>query len=193
MSLLERFDPPARMTDFDDIPGQRQQWSEAISGWIDESIQSELETFREFGIEQECQFFNETKLDPKGLRAEQPIIWNGFPKTLREAYGLEKAYRVADRLFSLAGPRPGLPTSSPFYYGEVWEGLVYRPQDEYCEWFVERHPETDKIIRITFTSEPPEYWQALHGDALPGVVSPEFKYRFTGSCCYRTSSTEIEA
>ncbi len=37
-------------------------------------------------------------------------------------------------------------------------------QDEYCEWSVERDPETDNIIRVTFTSEGPEYWQELAKD-----------------------------
>jgi hypothetical protein len=34
-------------------------------------------------------------------------------------------------------------------------------QDEYCEWSVTRDPATDKIQRVTFTSEGPEYWQFL--------------------------------
>jgi hypothetical protein len=34
-------------------------------------------------------------------------------------------------------------------------------QDEYCEWSVERDPATNKVKRVTFTSEGPEYWKAL--------------------------------
>jgi len=34
-------------------------------------------------------------------------------------------------------------------------------QDEYCEWSVERDPATNKIKRVTFTAEGPEYWSAL--------------------------------
>lgn len=33
--------------------------------------------------------------------------------------------------------------------------------DEYCEWSVQRDPETNKILRIDFTCENPEYWYAL--------------------------------
>jgi hypothetical protein len=46
-------------------------------------------------------------------------------------------------------------------------GILYRPQEEYCEWHVVRDPDTNKIVRITFTSEPPEYWMALFG-LVPG-------------------------
>jgi hypothetical protein len=33
MSLLQLYDPPARMADFDLIPGQRQKWHAFIVGW----------------------------------------------------------------------------------------------------------------------------------------------------------------
>jgi hypothetical protein len=36
-----------------------------------------------------------------------------------------------------------------------------RYQDEYCEWNVERDPHSNKITRVTFTSEGPEYWRFL--------------------------------
>ncbi len=34
-------------------------------------------------------------------------------------------------------------------------------QDEYCEWSVARDPTTNKVTRVTFTCEGPEYWNAL--------------------------------
>jgi hypothetical protein len=39
---------------------------------------------------------------------------------------------------------------------------------EYCEWHVNRDPSSGRINRVTFTSEPPEYWQALFGGTLEG-------------------------
>lgn len=45
--------------------------------------------------------------------------------------------------------------------------LTYGPygprgwQDEYCEWSVQRDPVTQKILRIDFTCENPEYWFTL--------------------------------
>ncbi|WP_241295122.1 hypothetical protein [Burkholderia stabilis] len=42
-------------------------------------------------------------------------------------------------------------------------------QDEYCEWSVLRDPTTNKILRIDFTCENPEYWYTLWRVA-PDVV-----------------------
>jgi hypothetical protein len=178
--LLKQFDPPADLNDFDGIPGQRRQWSDAVSGWFDEAIASELALFKESGVEQPCQFFNPTRFDPGGDPFDQPIVWNSFPRTLTLAYGQTKAYQVADELFPLSAPRPGQPTAAPFFKGEIWDTLVYRPQDEYCEWRATRDPNTGQILRITFTSEPPEYWQALHGDTLSNLKGTSFVYPFTG-------------
>ena len=55
-----------------------------------------------------------------------------------------------------------------YFVGGQWEDLHYRPQDEYCEWRVTRDADGG-IRRVTFSSEPPEYWQAMHGDALPNL------------------------
>jgi hypothetical protein len=45
-------------------------------------------------------------------------------------------------------------------------GPFYRPQTEYCEWHVKRAGDSQKICRVTFTSEPPEYWQGLFGGSV---------------------------
>jgi hypothetical protein len=37
-----RYDPPGFMTDFDAIPNQLQQWSDAVVGWFDECVAVEL-------------------------------------------------------------------------------------------------------------------------------------------------------
>ena len=42
---LPAFDPPGSLQDYNGIPGQLEQWSKAVSGWMDEAIQSELQTF----------------------------------------------------------------------------------------------------------------------------------------------------
>jgi hypothetical protein len=68
--------------------------------------------------------------------------------------------------------------SGGYFYGGQWEHLYYRPQDEYCEWRVTRDPDGG-IRRVTFTAEPPEYWQALHGDTLLDL-NGEAAYRMPG-------------
>ena len=182
----KRYDPPANMPDFNDIPGQLQQWSDAVSGWTNEAIKHETDLFdahpRTKG--QKCQYYNLLAPNPPAAPVlGQDIIWNGFPRTLQLHYGQQRAYEIAEQLFSLADPtRPGLPTSGAFFFGDIWKNLYYRPHDEYCEWRAERNPATGQIIRITFTSEPPEYWQAMHGDTLPNLAAnPQFHYQFTGS------------
>jgi hypothetical protein len=180
---LKMFGPPGNMTDFNNIPGQLQQWSNAISGWIDGAIAIEVQRLQGHP-DAKVQFFNATQTDPQGLSLDQDIVWNAFPRTLVLGYGgKENAYRVSEQLFSLTSNRPGLPTAPPFYVDPpgttMWSDLMYRPLDEYCEFRVERDPNSGKIIRVTFTSEPPEYWQAMHGDELQDS-NGNFAYSFTG-------------
>jgi hypothetical protein len=181
--MLKMFDPPGNMTDFVGIPNQLQQWSNAISGWIDGSIAIEAQRLQSYP-DAKVQFFNATQTDPSGLSLDQDIVWNAFPRTLVLGYGSKSAaYPISEQLFSLTSHRPGLPTAPPFYVNppgsDMWSELFYRPLDEYCEFRVERDPNSGKIIRVIFTSEPPEYWQAMHGDELQDV-NGNFAYPFTG-------------
>jgi hypothetical protein len=82
------------------------------------------------------QFFNPTR-DPAGADAiEKKIDWTAFPKQVTLSQGSDlRRWTVADRSRFIA-------------------------QDEYCEWYVERDG-NGKIIRVTFTSEGPEYWDFL--------------------------------
>ncbi len=169
---VSRYDPPAFMTDFDDIPGQLQAWSDAVSGWFDETINMEKE---KVGEGNPVQYYNQVTSPQPGDKIYAEVIWNAFPKTLRVIYG-DAAYEVAERLYPLS--QSVIPGGSGFFGGPQWDDLYYRPQDEYCEFRVERDP-YGKIIRVTFTSEPPEYWQALHGDTLADYDG-NFTYRMPG-------------
>jgi hypothetical protein len=161
LPMLTAYDPPGFMTDFDRIPGQREQWSRAVSGWFDECIQIEAAALRG----QECQYFNQLENPPVGPSLEQEIVWNGFSGTLRNRWGRTQALVLADHVVPLTQRIDG---PGSYFVGGQWENLFYRPQDEYCEWRVTRDPDGG-IRRVTFTSEPPEYWQALHGDTLPNL------------------------
>jgi hypothetical protein len=156
------YDPPGFMTDFDRIPGQRAQWSRAVSGWFDECIASELAELQG----QPCQYYNQLETPTNGTPVEQAIVWNALSGTLRNRYGRAQALRLADHLVPLTQRIDG---PGSYFVGGQWESLYYRPLDEYCEWRVTRDPD-GKIRRVTFTSEPPEYWQALHGDTLPDIA-----------------------
>lgn len=168
------FDAPGNLTDFNAIPGQGAQWSAAVSGWIDGNI--ELIVNNELHEGDPSQFYNESKPDhPAGTPIDQVIGWNALPGTLRNRWGRDFALDLAEQLMPLTRRMDG---PGSYYVGELWEGLFYRPQDEYCEWHVTRDTQ-GRIVRVTFSSEPPEYWQALHGDTLPDVNNVP-AYDFTG-------------
>lgn len=169
---LDAYDPPGHLPDFDHIPGQREQWSRAVSKWFDEGARRQQ---TQLGG-QPCQYFNQLTDPPKGPVLEQEIVWNGFPGTLRRRWGRDGALLVADHVLPLS---LRMSATAAYFRGGVWDRLFYRPQDEYCEWRVTRD-ERGRIMRVTFTSEPPEYWQALHGDALDTDGDGEPDHEFTG-------------
>lgn len=164
---IKRYDPPAFMTDFDKVPGLRDQWSEVVSAWFDEMVEAVSDTLKKRfpDGDKRCQYYNQLKAQHcPGL--EQSIVWNAFSGTLLRRYGEANALEIAETLIPLTERQDG---QGAYNKGPGWDKLLYRPQDEYCEWRVERNEE-GKITRVTFTSEPPEYWQALHGDKLPGAI-----------------------
>lgn len=164
MGILQRFDPPAYLPDFNTIPGQMEAWHRAVSAWFDQIIMNDQSRLGEGPL----QYFNPANFDPGGALVEQAITWNAFPKEMLRRYGRERALVLADRLWPIERYRS--PSADPDdSSGTV--GVLYRPQEEYCEWHVLRHPDSGKILRVTFTSEPPEYWQALFG-VVPGSTDP---------------------
>jgi hypothetical protein len=160
MALLTRYDTPAFLADFNTIPGQLEAWDAAVSAWFDQIIANDVAAFGKLPL----QYYNAASLDPGGIAVEQAITWNAFPKELIRRYGRERALVLADRLWPIESyqshpPEPDDTTGK--------SGILYRPQEEYCEWHVLREADSGNILRVTFSSEPPEYWQALSG-LVPG-------------------------
>jgi hypothetical protein len=88
---------------------------------------------RDFDLQQ---FYNPTRVATADDVQSKVIDWTAFPKNLQVAAPSDRArWRAADSSRHV--------------------------QDEYCEWNVERDPNTDTITRVTFTSEGPEYWRFL--------------------------------
>jgi hypothetical protein len=83
-------------------------------------------------------FYNPTKTDTTAdvVTTDPPIFWTAFPRLVQVNAPSDRA-----RWTQADGSRD--------------------VQDEYCEWSVERDPTTQKITRVTFTSEGPEYWNTL--------------------------------
>lgn len=132
--LLPKFDPPGFLDDF--TSEQADAWHRFISDSIDGAIT---------GFPAECQFdapraqfFNQTKTGTDADAVEADIAWTAFPRNVKLGAVSEKQrLRIGDSSRDR--------------------------QDEYCEWSVERDASTDKITKITFTCEGPEYWQFLAG------------------------------
>jgi hypothetical protein len=81
---LSRYDPPGFMTDFDALPGARDQWSAAVSGWFTEIIAAEQSGPLNG---QPSQYYNAHTADVTGPVFEQAVVWNALPGTLRNKYG----------------------------------------------------------------------------------------------------------
>ena len=159
------YSPPNNLSDFNKI--LRTEWSTLVSGYTDYLLDT---------IEQ-CQYYNLLGASPAGPVVRQEIMWNAFPGNQLRRWGRRSALLAADQLLPLAQrwDRP-----AQYWRGGQGGALFYRPQDEYCEWRVARNDE-GHIGRVVFTSEPPEYFQALCGDELVWDDESESgKVHFTG-------------
>jgi len=139
MPTIPAFDPPANVTDFS--PLQRQAWHEAISHFFDSNIRG---TGGTSGANR-SQFYNPTKEstdEPSIPEDDGTITWQGFPKRIERALGAgtDLAQQKAEEM--QGGGQP------------------FRNQDEYLEWRTERNA-AGAVVRVTFTCEPPEYWEAM--------------------------------
>jgi hypothetical protein len=183
MALLPRFDPPAFLTDLDHIQGGRQAWDDFMVACFEWAISDQKKVIPAIdGKPGTVQFFNPRVFDSTTTLIEQPILWNAFPKTLLLRYGRERAMIEADSLwpfFPLNGFPNAFDSAVPGTAAKAANTTAWtRPLDEYCEWRVERDPATALIRRITFTSEPPEYWTALFGGEV--VLDDNTSFRFEG-------------
>jgi hypothetical protein len=131
MSLLTQFDPPGLLSDLDGP--QRTAWSEWISESVDAAVAGDSE--RSFNAPRP-QFFNPTKKEIADDAAEVSIEWGAFPRQVKSSSISDKQrWQRADASRDM--------------------------QDEYCEWSVERDPDSGKVVRVAFTCEGPEYWTFL--------------------------------
>jgi hypothetical protein len=156
---MEKFDPPGFLNDFNEA--QRDSWSEWISSQLDEARDRNDPGIANYGPR--LQFFNPLKTPPDADAVERDVTWTAFPKiVLLQSISDRQRWRTADSSRDV--------------------------QDEYCEWSVTRDAQTDKITRVTFTSEGPEYWQflaavnpdkvvALYREHISIEVKPEHLFR----------------
>ncbi|ETT31417.1 hypothetical protein CXK86_13440 [Paenibacillus sp. BGI2013] len=153
MAKLKQFDPPAFLEDMNEE--QKNQWSDYISTRFDVCI-SEVES--EVGVGK-CQFYNPVKIDTPENYLTKTIRWKAFPKLIADKYqdNWELAYKEAEETLIQNGK------------------YIYRPQDEYCEWHVERDEQTGRLKRVTFTCEGEEYWKSLDQDKIVELYNQYIK------------------
>jgi hypothetical protein len=126
--MLNRFAPPASLNDLG---------AEHAAGW--NAVVKSFFAAAKAGHPQEVvndaprgQFYDPTETPTADDATEAEITWSAFPRQVRLTTGSdEERWKQAD-------------SDRGF-------------QDEYCEWSVERDDD-NKIQRVTFTCEPPEYW-----------------------------------
>jgi hypothetical protein len=140
MPLITQFDPPGNINDLDGISNGRNAWSETISFWTDDTISKRVERLVGIGL---SQYVNPLKKDLAAPSATKEVTWLAFPLVLVAKHSGDKKLARLD-----ADRKPATGSA--------------RLHDEYCEWHVTI--QNNKIVRVDFTCEGPEYWETLaHG------------------------------
>ena len=184
MSNPITFNTPADIHDFALNSPQDQAlcalWNANISGFTRQAIVGD--PWNELYASNQTSYFD-TSVTPIPSGTTAAIIsWPAFPNRLSQYlgsgsspanpynYSPQQLLEIADQVAAPGGSIPSfqqIPTS--LCPQANWSGTlhVYGPygprgwQDEYCEWSVVRDPQTQKITRIDFTCENPEYWNSL--------------------------------
>jgi hypothetical protein len=134
---LVHFDPPGFLDDLN--AAECGAWHEFVSGVMDRARAGCPDLFLFDGPRE--QFFNPAEVEPAADVVEVDMLWTAFPRKVEiTSVNDVQRWRRADASRDC--------------------------QDEYCEWSVWRDDTSDKISRITFTCEGPEYWEFL------GTVNP---------------------
>lgn len=170
MSTPFRFYTPAKQIDFPDKPDKQAaleaQWNTNLNGFTQQGITGNpWNATNASGI---TNYFNPLNTPiPQGATVAN-IIWLAFPGRIgyyfpklsqQDQLSLaDTGYRTNGQSFPpiTQDPCTGQPINLPYgpYGPRGW-------QDEYCEWSVYRDPQTNKILRVDFTCENPEYWNTL--------------------------------
>lgn len=138
----------------------RAAWDQVVHGFIAETKDPNDRDLTISGL------FYDQLADTSGVADPVPlgVPWNAFPQILLNWFSTQPVANQ-EKLANEWAETP-ITTSTLFgLYRKEGSGqfvpipITYRRQDEYCEWFVERVG--DKIQRMYFTCEPPEYWEFL--------------------------------
>jgi hypothetical protein len=172
MSILPFFLPPAEQDDFKD-PNQYQKfvrlWSTYVNGFTQQSILGNPWTAT--NAQYQDYYYNPLTTDVPSSSTPAAIQWSAFPGRINFYFpnlGQADRWSLADTGYMTDGKTtfPQI-TSNPCQTQPPPPLQPYGPygprgwQDEYCEWSVTRDPGSNKITRLDFTCENPEYWRSL--------------------------------
>ena len=141
---LSQFDPPGFLTD---VTGpDLKVWSDWISSQLDVARDPNETDLGLQNARPRPQFFNPLKEPPAADAVEEDITWTAFPRLVKiSSVSNVQRWQRADNSRDV--------------------------QDEYCEWSIDRDPKSQKITRVMFTSEGPEYWEFLARQAPQTVLA----------------------
>jgi len=147
---ITHFNPPANIDDFHS-PELLGRYSDHISSEFDKSIAAIKAVLAKYHAGKP-QLYNPVTAGIVAEDARQTIVWNGFPRRF-------------------IGNAPGQPTNYAAAEPDTLSkhnGISFRQQDEYLEWFVHRDA-NNRIVRVDFTCEAYDYFEFLAG-ANPDAV-----------------------
>ena len=158
------YNPPAGIDDFSRRPALalalRSGWDATVRGFIAETKDTTDPNLIISGL------FYDQLADTSGVPDSPPtgIPWNAFPQILTNWFATQPIANQEKLANDWA--EKTITTQSVFgFFRKDTSGqfapipITYRRQDEYCEWYVLHNG--NKIERIYFTCEPPEYWSFL--------------------------------
>lgn len=166
------FSTPAKIRDFQNDPAKQAAldvlWNLYAIGWTREAILGNPWN-AQYSSNQTFYFNPLTTTIPPGASPVK-VAWTAKPNRIDFYFpnlSQNDRWSLADTGFTTTGQTfPTIPPPSVICGTGSAPNIPYGPygprgwQDEYCEWSVLRDA-NNKIIRIDFTCENPEYWHAL--------------------------------
>ncbi|QDV81755.1 hypothetical protein [Planctomycetes bacterium TBK1r] len=153
-----QYAPPANVDDLNEA--QKALWSEVVHGWF-RSAESRL--VERLGVPMaDVRLFNLIDTPEGADGADAEIPWSGFPRKYTQVVAdVEERWRVVEERVNadLTGRRAGYYRQVPGGFVPA-EDIVFRDQDEYCEWHSFRD-DTGELLKVVFTCENPEYWRFI--------------------------------
>jgi hypothetical protein len=159
MPLLKQFALPANQVDLtgDDQTNLARLWSDNVNRWTETAILGDpwgslFDQNRSF-------YYNPLTTDAAAGEVSKPIAWTGFPNRILLLF--PNATFLEQMGFAEGKHEDGTFRPPPDVQGKAYNPAGPRGwQDEYCEWIATRDA-NDRIIRVDFTCENPEYWFSL--------------------------------